>query len=607
MANDIALIRNFCIIAHIDHGKSTLADRMLQLTKTVDDRELRDQYLDSMDIERERGITIKSHPVTMYYQARDGKTYTLNLIDTPGHVDFSYEVSRSMAACEGAILLVDAAQCVEAQTVANTYLAIDNNLVIIPVINKIDLPTARIEETLKQLEDILAFSKDDCLLISAKTGIGIEELMEKIIEKVPPPKSISDDNSQKTRALVFDSKYDSYRGVVPYVRVVEGYFTPGDKIKFLSTSATTELKEVGIFTPNLTPQKKLMPGSVGYLVGTIKEPKDVKIGDTVTVLSRHSDEPLPGFKNVQPMVFSGLYPVNTADYEKLKASLEKLSLNDSAFTYQSESSLALGFGFRCGFLGLLHLEIVTERLRREYELDIISTYPAVVYHVYLKSGEKLAIDNPAHLPEITKIDHIEEPIIKAYIVCLNEQIGDLMKLIMDRRGTVDKTESLDTTRVMLTCTLPLNEILVDFYDALKSLSRGYASMDYEFIGYVPSDLVKLDILLNGELVDAFSCLIHRSKAEARGRQMCIALKDVIPPHLFAVPIQAAIGKTIIARETIRALRKDVTAKCYGGDITRKRKLLERQKEGKKRMKQVGKVNVPQEAFISILKNVGSTS
>ncbi len=598
-SESLAHIRNFCIIAHIDHGKSTLADRMLQLTHTVDERDFRDQVLDSMDLERERGITIKCHPVTMNYHAADGQTYDFNLLDTPGHVDFTYEVSRSMAACDGALLLVDAAQGVEAQTVANAYLAMEANLTIIPVINKIDLPTADVATVTKQIEDILGLVVEPGSLISAKTGQGVPALMEMIRRQVPPPKT---ETGVGTRVLIFDSIYDAYRGVMPYVRVKDGRLKTGDRIRFMGTGYTSEIKEVGMFCPKPTPVAFLNAGQVGYIVGTIKEPRDILIGDTITTQERPAKSPLPGFKLVLPMVFSGVYPVNTSDLEKLKASLDRLSLNDSAFTYQPESSVALGFGFRCGFLGLLHMEIVQERLRREHGVDIISTYPSVIYNVFLNNGEMVKIDNPVHMPDLTRIDHIEEPMIRAFIICQNEHINDIMKLIMDRRGTVEKTDSLDTRRVMLTCSMPLNEILVDFYDFLKSISHGYASMDYEHQGHMASDLVRLDILLNGESVDAFSCLIHRSKAASRGRQMCAALKDVIPSHLFAIPVQAAIGKTIIARETIKALRKDVTAKCYGGDISRKRKLLERQKEGKKRMKLVGKVNVPQEAFISVLKS-----
>ena len=575
---------------------------MLQITHTVVARDFRDQVLDSMDLERERGITIKCHPVTMIYPAADGRSYAFNLLDTPGHVDFTYEVSRSMAACEGALLVVDAAQGVEAQTVANAYLAMENNLKIIPVINKIDLPTANIQDITRQIEEVLGLGMEEGCAISAKTGQGIRELMELIVLSIPPPRSARE--MGVTRALVFDSVFDPFRGVVPYIRIMDGQVKAGDKIRFMGTGITTEVKEVGVFSPKLTPVPVLNTGQVGYLIGTIKDPRDIRIGDTVTTGERPAKESLPGFKKILPMVFSGIYPVNTADYEKLKSSLDRLSLNDSAFTYQSEASTALGFGFRCGFLGLLHLEIVQERLRREHDVEIISTYPAVVYHIYLKDGTMIQVDNPARMPEQTKIDHIEEPIIRAFIICQNEQISDLMKLIMERRGTVEKTDSLDTRRVMMTCTMPLNEIVIDFYDYLKSISHGYASMDYEHTGHVPSDLVKLDILLNGEPVDAFSCLIHRDKAEARGRQMCKALKEVIPQHLFVIPVQAAINKTIIARETIRPLRKDVTAKCYGGDISRKRKLLERQKEGKKKMKQFGKVNVPQEAFISVMKTGG---
>ncbi len=592
-------IRNFCIIAHIDHGKSTLADRMLLLTETVQDREFRDQLLDSMDLERERGITIKSHPVTMKYIAADGNKYELNLLDTPGHVDFTYEVSRSMAACEGALLVVDASQGVEAQTVANVYLAIENNLEIIPVLNKVDLPNADLPAVKQQIEEVLGISTKHMCSISAKTGVGVKDLLELLIEDIPPPKSSL---PKGNRALVFDSIYDTYRGVVSYIRVMDGTLQTGDRIKFLGTGSISEIKELGVFSPEFTPTPALKAGQVGYLIATIKEPKEIRVGDTLVTGDSLAAPALPGFKTIQPMVFSGLYPINTADYEKLKSGMERLSLNDSAFTYQAESSNALGFGFRCGFLGLLHLEIVQERLRREYDLNIISTYPAVVYHVYLKDGTMLAVDNPTYLPDLTQIERIEEPMINACIICQNEHIGDMLRLVMDRRGAVTKTDSLDTKRVMLSCSMPLNEILVDFYDSLKSISHGYASMDYDYAGYAPSDLVKMDILLNGETVDAFSSLIHRSRADARGRQMCKALKDVIPQHLFAIPIQAAINKSVIARETIRALRKDVTAKCYGGDITRKRKLLERQKEGKRRMKLIGKVNVPQDAFISVLKS-----
>ncbi len=596
---DLSHIRNFCIIAHIDHGKSTLADRMLDVTETVDVRERREQILDSMDLERERGITIKAHPVTMNYKAADGRMYRFNLIDTPGHVDFSYEVSRSLAACEGALLVVDAAQGVEAQTVANTHLAVEQGLAIIPVLNKIDLPSADVPEVIRQIEEVLMIPMDDCLQVSAKTGAGVEAVMEAIVAQVPPPRGTVD---APLRALVFDSTYDAYRGVITYVRVVDGAFAKGDKIRLLSTGKDYELKETGVFTPKPLAMPRMQAGDVGYLIGNIKDTSEIKIGDTMTRPDRPTKEPLPGFKQIQPMVFSGIYPVNTADYEKLKASLDKLILNDSSFQYQAESSVALGLGFRCGFLGLLHMEIIQERLRREYDMDIITTYPGVIYQVYLTNGEMQEVDNPAHLPEITMIERIEEPKVNAFIICPNEFIGDIMQLVMDKRGEVEKTDTMDARRVMLTCNIPLNEILVDFHDRLKSISRGYASMDYEHIGYFEDKLVKLDIMVHGEVVDAFSCIVHRDKAVERGRQMCKSLKDVIPPQLFAVPIQAAIQKSIIARETIRALRKDVTAKCYGGDITRKRKLLERQKEGKKRMKQVGRVSIPQEAFISVLKS-----
>lgn len=595
----IERIRNFCIIAHVDHGKSTLADRLLQLTHTIEDRNMRDQVLDDMDLERERGITIKSHPVTMRYVAKDGLEYEFNLIDTPGHVDFTYEVSRSMAACEGALLVVDAGQGVEAQTVANTYLAIDRGLELIPVINKVDLPAADIPETRKQIKEVLGVDADECLLVSAKTGLGVEELLEAIVARVPPPQT--DTTHGLTRALVFDSVFDSFRGVVTYVRVVDGKLKAGERIHLMSTNTETEIKEVGVFLPKPKPVEVLRAGQVGYIVGTIKKPSEIRIGDTVALASKSDVVPLPGFKEVRPMVFCGIYPVSTEDFEKFRQSIEKLSLNDSAFTYHPENSVALGFGFRCGFLGLLHMEIVQERLRREFDVDIIGTHPSVVFRVYLRDGTVQDIDNPVYLPDLTRIDHIEEPMIRALIICLNENISDIMKLVMDRRGELTKTESLDTKRVMLTCHMPLIEILTDFHDALKSVSRGYASMDYEYSGYLASDVVRLDILLNGEVVDAFSSMIHRSKAVIRGRQICETLRENIPPHMFAVPVQAALGKNIIARETIRAFRKDVTAKLYGGDVTRKRKLLEKQKEGKKRMKQFGTVNVPQKAFVSVLK------
>lgn len=591
-------IRNFCVIAHIDHGKSTLADRLLELTHTVDSRKFRDQMLDDMDLERERGITIKSHPVTMQVK-QEGRTLEFNLIDTPGHVDFAYEVSRSMAACEGALLLVDAAQGVEAQTVANTYLAMERNLVIIPVINKIDLPNADIVEAMRQVEEVLAIPAEECIPVSAKTGQGVPELINAIIEKIPPPKSAGKD--APARALVFDSFFDAFRGVVACVRMIDGRIQRGERIRYIASNADTEVKETGIFVPQARATEELEAGDVGYIIGTLKNPADVKIGDTITTVRNPSDQPLPGFREIKPMVFSGLYPVDTNDFEKFRHSLEKLALNDAAFTWHAESCAALGFGFRCGFLGLLHMEIIQERLRREFDMDIISTHPAVIYKVYLRNGDVLELDNPLELPDPTLMDRIEEPMIKASIICHNEHIGDLMKLVMDRRGEVLRTDSMDTRRVMLICSLPLNEILTDFHDLMKSATRGYASMDYELAGYQQSDIVRLDILLNSEPVDAFSSLVHRSRAVARGRQICKALKDEIPPHMFAVPVQAALNKSVIARETIRAFRKDVTAKLYGGDITRKRKVLEKQKEGKKRMKQFGQVHVPQKAFVAVLK------
>jgi len=595
-------IRNFCIIAHIDHGKSTLADRMLQQTQTVDDREFRDQILDDMDLERERGITIKSHPVTMHYRAKDGEEYELNLIDTPGHVDFAYEVSRSMAACEGALLIVDAAQGVEAQTVANTYLAMDHGLEIIPVINKIDLPSADIPTAKRQIEDVLAIESEHAYPVSAKTGEGVDAILEAIVQRVPPPKGDDTGKANGVRALVFDSHYDKFRGVVAYLRVVDGALRVGDRMRFMASGVETDLKEVGVFVPDPMSTQTLAAGGVGYAIGTLKDVSEIKVGDTVTTSKRTASEKLEGFKEVKPMVFTGIYPVDTADFDKFRQSLEKLSLNDCSFTYHPESSTALGFGFRCGFLGLLHMEIIQERLRREFDLDIISTHPSVIYNVMQRNGEVMTVDNPIHLPDRSRIEYIEEPVIKAFIISQNEHIGDIMRLIMERRGECEKTESLDTQRVIMTCMLPLNEILTDFHDHLKSVSRGYASMDYEYAGYQVSPIVKMDILLNGEVVDAFSSLVHESRAVYRGRLICKALKEEIPPHMFAVPVQATLGGSIIARETIRAFRKDVTAKLYGGDVTRKRKLLEKQKKGKKRMKQFGSVSVPQKAFVAVLKN-----
>ena len=592
-------IRNFCIIAHIDHGKTTLSDRILELTHAVDPRNLREQTLDAMDLERERGITIKSHPVSMMYTARDGKNYLFNLIDTPGHVDFSYEVSRSMKACEGAVLVVDAAQGVEAQTVANTYLAVDSNLEIVPVLNKVDMPAARPDEVTEQIEEVLGIPVKEKLRISARTGENVPDVLEAIVHEIPPPTTAGFD--APLRCLVFDSRFDAFRGVIVYVRVVDGTVKTGDAIRFFSNDYTTQVKEVGIFSPEQKPVAKLEAGQVGYIVGTIRNPEDIRIGDTVTTVKDGAQESLPGFKEVRPMVFCGIYPSSTDEYEKVHAGLEKLHLNDAAFTFKAESSIALGFGFRCGFLGILHMEIVQERLRREFDLDLISTTPAVIYRITLNNGTVMEVDNPSQLPDVTNIDKIEEPLITATVITPNECIGEIMRLVMDKRGTMNGTESLDKTRVMLTCKLPLNEILIDFNDKLKSISHGYASFDYVPAGYQESDIVKMDILLNGEVVDAFSSMVHRDKARARGLEICKALARTIPPHMFKIPVQAAIGRTIIAREDIRPFRKDVLAKLYGGDVTRKQKLLKKQKEGKKRMKEFGQVHVPQAAFIAVLK------
>ena len=594
----IELTRNFCIIAHIDHGKTTLSDRLLERTGTIQDRERQDQLLDSMDLERERGITIKAHPVAMRYTSKSGEKYRLNLLDTPGHVDFSYEVSRSLAACEGALLVIDAAQGVEAQTVANVHLAHKQGLTIVPIINKIDLPNADVPSVLRQVEEILAIPAEEAIQASAKMGVGIEEILEAIVKRIPPPQSPPDET---LRALVFDSVFDVYRGVIGYVRVVSGTVEAGHAIMLMSNNARHEIKEVGVFTPKMRVQERLNPGDVGYFIANIKSTADIKIGDTITDQRHSAREPLPGFQEIHPMVFSGIYPINTGDFEHLKTAIGKLRLNDSAFVYQPESSVALGFGFRCGFLGLLHMEIIQERLRREYNMDIIATSPSVIYEILTTRDEKLLIDNPAHLPDPSLIAEIREPIVNAYVLCPNENIGDILQLILEKRGQMDRTESLDTRRVMLHCELPLNEILVDFNDKIKSITRGYGSMDYEHAGYRAAKLVKLDLLVNGEPVDAFSTIVHKDRAEGRGRQLAAKLKEVIPRQLYAVAIQAAIGGKIIARESVSALRKNVTAKCYGGDITRKRKLLEKQKEGKKRMKSIGKINIPQEAFIEVLK------
>lgn len=594
---DPTKIRNFSIIAHIDHGKTTLSDRLMQGTNTVSQREMEDQFLDSMDLERERGITIKSHPVTMLYTARDGETYELNLIDTPGHVDFSYEVSRSLSACEGALLIVDAAQGVEAQTVANVHLALKQGLEIIPVINKIDLPHADVDSAIKQIEEILAIPGEEALPCSAKEGIGIEEILEAIVERVPPPKPTADG---KLQALGYDSVYDPYKGVVIHVRVFDGELKPGMQVRLHHSEKTIEVKEVGSFNPKPYSREKLGPGETGYVTGNIRVPRDVKMGDTL-LETRNAADPLDGFQEVRPMVYSGIYPINSADYEHLKNNLAKLQLNDPAFVYQQESSIALGFGFRCGFLGLLHLEIIQERLRREYDMDIIATYPNVIYRVIQTDGSELEVDNPVHMPDPSIIDWIEEPIVRTHIMCPNENIGDMMNLVSEKRGIVEHTESLDGTRVMLQGTVPMNEILVDFHDRIKSLTRGFGSMDYDPAGYQQSKMVKLDMLVNGEPVDAFSSIVHFDKAEQRGKALTAKLKEVIPRQQFKVAIQAAIGGRIVARETVGAVRKDVTAKCYGGDISRKRKLLEKQKKGKKRMKSIGSVNIPQDAFIKVLK------
>jgi GTP-binding protein LepA len=595
-------IRNFCIIAHIDHGKSTLADRILEFTGALSDREMSaagsNQVLDDMDLERERGITIKAHAVRLQYKASDGKDYILNLIDTPGHVDFTYEVSRSMAACEGALLVVDASQGVEAQTLANAYLAIDHNLEMIPVINKIDLPSANVEEAKHQIEEVIGLDASTAIPASAKAGIGIHEILESIVKNIPSPPGNPD---APLKALLFDSWYDTYQGVVILVRVVDGIVRAKQKIKLFSNSAVYEVQSVGVFTPKMQPTKELSPGEVGCIIAGIKRVADAKIGDTVMDADRPADAPLPGYKDVKPMVFAGIYPVDSDSYADLRDALEKLRLNDSSFTYEPETSLALGFGFRCGFLGLLHMDIIKERLEREFKLDLIPTAPTVVYRVTKNDGDIMMVDNPAKLPDIQDIQRIEEPMIVASLITPEQYVGSLIALCQERRGMQREIEYITKDRVRITYDLPLNEIVMDFYDRLKSLTKGYASLDYELSGYVEADLVKLDVLMNGEPVDALSLITHRDKAAIRGRQLAEKLKEVIPRQLYEVIIQAAIGAKIIARETVRALRKDVTAKCYGGDITRKRKLLEKQKEGKKRMKQVGSVELPQEAFLAVLK------
>lgn len=591
-------IRNFSIIAHIDHGKSTIADRLLELTHTLEAREMQAQVLDDMDLERERGITIKAHPVTMQYQSLNGQTYQINLIDTPGHVDFTYEVSRSLAACEGALLVVDAVQGVQAQSLANVHLALDRNLEIVPVINKIDLPAADIEGVKQQIEDVIGLDASDAVCSSAKVGIGIQDILERIIAEVPAPKEPEDDI---LRGLVFDSHYDVYRGVMVYVRIISGEIRKGSQIKMMATNKNFEVLEVGKFLPDENPVDLLRPGEVGYIVANIKLTADVKIGDTITLQKYPAKEPLPGFKQISPVVFAGIYPIDTSDFEALRDALEKLRLNDSALHIEQESSTALGFGFRCGFLGLLHLEIVFERIQREFDLDIISTAPSVIYQFTLNDGTVLKVDNPAHYPDPSQIEWVEEPWVKCRIMAPAEYLGVIMTLGMEKRGNCIKTETIDGKRLLLTYRLPLNEIITDFNDKLKSITRGYGSFDYEFDTYEESDIIKLEIKVNDEPVDAFSVLVHRSKAETRGRAICEKLSEVIPMQLFKVPIQAAIGGKIIARETIRAITKNVTAKCYGGDISRKRKLWEKQKKGKKRMKEIGKVNIPQSAFMEVLK------
>jgi GTP-binding protein LepA len=591
-------IRNFCIVAHIDHGKSTLADRLLEKTGTLTQREMEEQVLDNMELERERGITIKAQAVRLVYRREDGEEYILNLIDTPGHVDFNYEVSRSLAACEGAILVVDATQGIQAQTLANCYLALDHNLEIVPVINKIDLASARPEEVKTEIEDIIGLEAHDAPLVSAKAGINIEDVLKSVVEKMPSPQG---DEEAPLRALIFDSYYDSYKGVVCYVRVMEGTVREGVKIKFMASEKVYEVVEVGVFSPNFLPVAELRAGDVGYITASIKNVRDARVGDTITEAARPASESLPGYRPAIPMVYSGIYPVDGAKYEELKETLEKLQLNDAALNFEPETSIALGFGFRCGFLGLLHMEIIQERIEREFNLDIITTAPSVIYKVTRTDGTVVDITNPTNLPSPTEISHMEEPMVKASIITPTEYVGAVMDLCQTRRGTYLGMEYIESTRAVLTYNIPLNEIIYDFFDALKSRTRGYASLDYELIGYTQTKLVKLDILLNGDVVDALSMIVPEERAYSRGRGMAEKLKEIIPRQLFEIPIQAAVGSKIIARETVKAMRKDVLAKCYGGDISRKKKLLEKQKEGKKRMRQVGSVEVPQEAFMAVLK------
>ncbi|MBS6892897.1 MAG: translation elongation factor 4 [Veillonella sp.] len=591
-------IRNFCIIAHIDHGKSTIADRLIEYTGTLQKREMEAQVLDSMDLERERGITIKAQSVRILYKAQDGEEYTLNLIDTPGHVDFSYEVSRSLAACEGALLVVDAAQGVEAQTLANVYLALEHDLEIIPVINKIDLPSADPDRVKHEIEDIIGLDASEAVLCSAKSGIGIPDILEAIVNKVPAPPDKSD---EPTRALIFDSRFDAYKGAIAYVRVKEGTIKAKDTIRMMHDQKDFDVTELGIFTPNLVPVQELPCGSVGCIAASIKNVADCHVGDTVTLADNPAPEPLPGYRKAVSMVYCGLYPTESKDYENLRDALEKLQLNDAALEYEAETSLALGFGFRCGFLGLLHMDVIQERLEREYNLTLITTAPSVNYKVYKTNGEMLEVDNPAKLPPPTEIDYIEEPYVKATTIVPKDFVGTIMELSQDKRGEYQSMEYLDETRVSVVYHLPLSEIIYDYFDKLKSATKGYASLDYELIGYKQSPMVKMDILLNGEPVDALSIIVHKDRAATRGRALAEKLKELIPRQMFEIPIQAAVGTKIVARETVKAWRKDVLAKCYGGDISRKRKLLEKQKAGKKRMKAVGSVEIPQEAFMAILK------
>ncbi len=591
-------IRNFCIIAHIDHGKSTIADRLIEYTGTLQKREMEAQVLDSMDLERERGITIKAQSVRILYKAQDGEEYTLNLIDTPGHVDFSYEVSRSLAACEGALLVVDAAQGVEAQTLANVYLALEHDLEIIPVINKIDLPSADPDRVKHEIEDIIGLDASEAVLCSAKSGIGIPDILEAIVNKVPAPPDKSD---EPTRALIFDSRFDSYKGAIAYVRVKEGTIKTKDTIRMMHDNKDFDVTELGIFTPNLVPVQELPCGSVGCIAASIKNVADCHVGDTVTLANNPAPEPLPGYRKAVSMVYCGLYPTESKDYENLRDALEKLQLNDAALEYEAETSLALGFGFRCGFLGLLHMDVIQERLEREYNLTLITTAPSVNYKVYKTNGEMLEVDNPAKLPPPTEIDYIEEPYVKATTIVPKDFVGTIMELSQDKRGEYQSMEYLDETRVSVVYHLPLSEIIYDYFDKLKSATKGYASLDYELIGYKQSPMVKMDILLNGDPVDALSIIVHKDRAATRGRALAEKLKELIPRQMFEIPIQAAVGTKIVARETVKAWRKDVLAKCYGGDISRKRKLLEKQKAGKKRMKSVGSVEIPQEAFMAILK------